>query len=134
MAKRTLAKTPSNELQRELSRRRKAIPKLIKKRQALVDQIAAIEVHVRLLQSGLGEKSRLAGSNRKRPKNDLNLIEALSRLLTNSELSVTDATQAVQDAGYKTTAANFRTIVNQTLINSGRFRRVSRGVYTTKAK
>jgi hypothetical protein len=48
-------------------------------------------------------------------------------------MSVTQATQKVQDAGYKTTAANFRTIVNQTLIRDNRFKRVSRGQYTSGA-
>lgn len=132
MAKRTLAKTTSLDLQRELARRRRAVPKLLDKRRTLLEQVAAIEAHVRLLGSAAGEGQR-AGPGRKRPKNDQNLIEALAQLLDGKDMNVTAAAAAVQDAGYKTTAANFRTIVNQTLINSGRFKRISRGVYTTKA-
>ena len=39
---------------------------------------------------------------------------------------------AVQRAGYKTSSSTFRTIVNITLIKSGRFKKVSRGQYTLK--
>lgn len=47
-------------------------------------------------------------------------------------MSVTEVAEAVQRQGYKTTSPSFRTIVNQTLINSGKFRPVSRGQYTAK--
>lgn len=71
-----------------------------------------------------------AGKVRRRPKNDMNLVEALVRVLTGRTMSVTEVTQAVQDAGYQTSSANFRTIVNQTLIKSKAFKKVSRGKYT----
>ena len=39
--------------------------------------------------------------------------------------------EAVQKAGYKTGAANFRTIVNQSLIkNKAMFKKMGRGEYT----
>ncbi len=61
----------------------------------------------------------------------MNLVEALQKLLKGRTLSVTDMTQKVQDSGYKTSAANFRTIVNQTLIkNAKTFKKISRGMYT----
>ena len=44
----------------------------------------------------------------------------------------TDVTEAVQRAGYKTSAANFRTIVNATLLKSPKFKKVARGQYTAK--
>lgn len=72
-----------------------------------------------------------AGTGRIRPKNDMNLVEALAKLLKGKQMSVTEATSKVQEAGYKTSAANFRTIVNQTLIKSNRFKKISRGQYTT---
>jgi hypothetical protein len=44
---------------------------------------------------------------------------------------VTQVAAAVQKAGYKTFAANFRTIVNQTLIKNRKiFKKISRGQYT----
>jgi hypothetical protein len=62
----------------------------------------------------------------------MNLIEALGKVLDGKTMSVTEVSEAVQKAGYKTTSPSFRTIVNQTLINSGKFKRVERGKYTAK--
>lgn len=62
----------------------------------------------------------------------MNLVEALVKLLKGRTMSVTEMTAAVQKAGYKTTSPNFRTIVNQTLIKSDRFKKVARGQYTAK--
>ena len=42
------------------------------------------------------------------------------------------STKAVQDFGYKTTSPSLRTIVNQTLINSEKFKRIERAYYTAK--
>ncbi|MEL6311777.1 MAG: hypothetical protein AAFQ17_05320, partial [Pseudomonadota bacterium] len=53
---------------------------------------------------------------RKRPRNAENLVEAMRRVLSGTELTVTELSEAVQAAGYVTTSPNFRTIVNQTLI------------------
>ena len=71
-------------------------------------------------------------SGRRRPQNATNLVEALSKVLTEKVMSVTDVTEAVQKAGYQTTSPNFRTIVNQALIASGKFKRMGRGQYTAK--
>jgi hypothetical protein len=45
---------------------------------------------------------------------------------------VTDVVELVQKQGYKTTAANFRTIVNQALGKKTLFKKISRGIYQTK--
>jgi len=72
-------------------------------------------------------------ARRGRPRNQMSLVAALQKLLTNKTLSVTDMAGAVQKAGYKTSSPNFRTIVNQTLINNpSMFKRVARGQYTAK--
>jgi len=47
-------------------------------------------------------------------------------------MGVSEAADAVQRAGYKTSAANFRTIVNQTMLKSPKIKKVSRGQYTAK--
>lgn len=71
-------------------------------------------------------------TGRKRPRNEQNLADALADLLSNKTLSVTEASEQVQSAGYRTTSPNFRTIVNQTLLKDPRFKRVGRGRYTSK--
>lgn len=74
-----------------------------------------------------------AGTPRKRPINESNLIDALRSTLSGKTMGVTELALAVQKEGYKTTSPNFRTIVNQTLINNkDKFKRVARGKYTAK--
>ena len=69
----------------------------------------------------------------RRPRNAGSLIESLRKLLTGKTMSVTEMADAVQKAGYKTSSPNFRTIVNQTLINNKKdFKRIARGQYTAK--
>ncbi len=106
--------------------------KLRRRREALAAQLDAIDAELSGLGVALSGGGRGRGGPRKRPKNEMNLVEALQKLLSGRTMSVTDASEAVQRAGYKTSAENFRTIVNQTLINSGKFKRVSRGQYTSK--
>ncbi|MDF1809232.1 MAG: hypothetical protein P1U42_06010 [Phycisphaerales bacterium] len=116
------------ELQAELQRREKGIRKLEKKRERLLEELATIDVEL----ASVGALSA-SGGVRRRPRNDMNLVDSLAKVLKNKTLSVTEATEAVQKAGYLTTAANFRTIVNQALIRETKvFKKVSRGQYTSK--
>ncbi len=120
------------DLRRELVRRQRTVGAIVKKRDRLIEK-------VRQLDAAIGELGgRVAGGSngdvnvRKRPKNESNLVEALGAVLNDKTMSVTDVAEAVQRAGYQTSSPNFRTIVNQTLINSGKFKRVGRGQYTAK--
>jgi len=55
-------------------------------------------------------------------------------VLRGKTLSVSEVSDAVQRAGYKTGSSNFRTIVNQSLLaNPSKFKKVARGQYTAKA-
>ena len=56
----------------------------------------------------------------------------MASVLSGKTMGVTELSEAVQKAGYRTTSPNFRTIVNQTLIKDKRFKRVERGLYTVK--
>lgn len=109
------------ELASELRRRGAAAGKLHRRRDRLIKQIAELDAEI----VGLGG----AVFEGKRPRNESNLADALAKLLKGNPLNVTDAAEKVQEAGYRTTSPNFRTIVNQALINDKRFKRVSRGVY-----
>ena len=85
---------------------------------------------------GMGRPARAAApaagrpAPRTRPKNDTNLPDALVKILKGKTMSVGDAADAVQKAGYKTHSANFTTMVNIALLNKKRFKRVERGQYT----
>lgn len=136
----SLGQLSTDELARELQKRQRALP-------GLYNKLAKAEAKVRRIMAAIqtlggATKSPVAASGRrkglvmvrKRPKNDTNLVEALAKVLKGKTMGVTEVTQAVQDAGYKTSAANFRTIVNQALIRSELFRKVSRGQYTASGK
>jgi hypothetical protein len=116
------------DLRRELARRGKRLPGLRRRLEALRAKVAKLEGEIAEL-TGNGVAATVGG--RKRPRNESTLVDALHKLLTGRKLTVTQAAAEVQRAGYKTNAAHFRTIVNQTLIRfRNRFRKVSRGVYT----
>lgn len=116
------------ELQAELQRRERNVRKLERRREKLMGELAAVEKE-------LASEGALSASGgiRRRPRNEMNLVDSLAKVLKGKEMSVTDVTQAVQQAGYMTTAANFRTIVNQALIREKKkFKKVSRGMYTAR--
>ena len=100
--------------------------KLQRKRARLAAQVAELDAQI----TKLG--GRIQGGLRRRPRNEMNLADALAKVLRNATMGVTEVAEAVQKAGYQTTSPNFRTIVNQTLIKDSRFKKVSRGQYTAK--
>ena len=96
----------------------------------LREQLAAIESEI----AEMGATAVVGVEpGRKRARNAESLVDAMRRVLTGTELTVTELSDAVQAAGYVTTSPNFRTIVNQTLIKYPKmFKRVARGVYTSR--
>ena len=113
------------DLQAEISRRRRTASKLVRQRNGLLTKLNKLE---RLISQSGGQASKRAGgavSGRRRAKNEFSLSEALHAMLKGKTMSVTDAAEKVQESGYKTTSPSFRTIVNQTLINSGKLNRAS---------
>jgi hypothetical protein len=116
------------DLQRELRQRERGIGGLIRRRERLIAKVRDIDSQI--IEHGGSPRGGLA--LRKRPKNEMNLVQALSKVLDGKTMSVTEVAEAVQKAGHKTTSPSFRTIVNQTLINSGKFKRVERGQYMAK--
>ena len=105
------------ELQAELQRRERNVKRLERRREKLLSDLSEVE-------QALAAEGALSatGGIRRRPRNEMNLVDSLA-----------EVTQAVQNAGYMTTAANFRTIVNQALIRENkRFKKVARGRYTAR--
>lgn len=127
-----LASLSNADLQAELRRRQGTTGKLQRKRAILVKKLAAIDNAIRAM-GGSVTSIGFGGSKtgRTRPTNKLTLIEALQQTLDGKTLSVTDACEAVQKAGYNTNSPNFRTIVNQALLaHKNKFKKVARGQYT----
>jgi hypothetical protein len=124
-----LANLPLSDLNREIARRQRTGKTILRKRERLAAKLQALDSQI----AEMGLTKGVAGLGaRTRPKNEMNLVAALAKVLDGKTMSVTDVSEAVQKAGYKTTSPSFRTIVNQTLINSGKFKRIERGQYTAK--
>ena len=129
-----LSGIPVVQLQAELVRRQRRIKALVKRYERMAATATALKNEIEALGgtvNGAGRAFADAGT-RRRPRNEMNLVAALHKLLSGKTMSVTEAAEKVQEAGYKTSSSTFRTIVNQTLINSGQFKRVGRGLYTSK--
>lgn len=132
-----LGSVSTAELAREIKRRERQLDKLESKRSALLAQVDELDGEISTLGSLLG-RSVTSGRNgssgpRRRPRNEQTLTQALSGVLSGVTMSVTEAAEEVQRAGYKTSADNFRTIVNQTLLREKKsFKKVARGQYTAK--
>lgn len=132
------------ELRRELGRREKQMHKLVARRDKLAAELSQLDreisdiaqtIGVSAPRAGGARRGRPAGTTasgapRKRPHNEMTLEEALAQVLKGQTMGVSEVADAVQAAGYQTSAENFRTIVNQTLIRSDRFKKVARGQYT----
>ncbi len=140
----SLAAASTADIQKELERRERLLGKLEDSRDQLLDELDKVEKELKVLaksmprggRQGKATTRRATGrktTGRKRPKNKTNLVVALSKVLKGKIMGVSVVTVAVQKAGYKTSSPNFRTIVNQTLINNKKvFKKVSRGKYTAK--
>lgn len=112
------------ELHAELRRRQKGVSKLERRRDKLMAELADVNSQIADLGGALGTTA--SG----RARNSATLPDALHKVLMGVTMSVTDAAEAVKAAGYQSTAANFRTMVNQALLKDKRFKKVSRGQYT----
>ena len=116
------------EIQAELNRRERGVRKLERRREKLLGELTEIDGQL----AAVGALSA-SGGVRRRPRNEMNLVDSLATVLNGKTMSVTEVTGEVQKAGYLTTAANFRTIVNQALIRENKvFKKISRGQYTAR--
>lgn len=118
------------DLRKEMARRQRRVGGLMRRRDRFMTKVRALDAQISELGGAVGGAGMI--SVRKRPKNEMNLVQSLSQVLKDKTMSVTEVAEAVQKFGYQTTSPSFRTIVNQTLINSGKFKRISRGKYTAK--
>ena len=113
------------DLHAEIRRRERGSKSLLRRRQTLLKKIAVLDAQI----AAVGVAAN--GVGRTRPRNEMSLVEALRQALKGKTMGVSDAAEAVQKAGYRTSAANFRTMVNAALLTrKNKFKRVERGMYT----
>lgn len=140
----TLRTASITELSREMQRRARDLDKLEQRRAAKMAEVNELDSEIDELRRALGHapssragrpasgrpaRGRRGGTGR-RPKNEQKLPDVLARVLKGKTMGVTEAAEAAKAAGYQSSSANFRNIVNQALITDGRFKRVGRGQYT----
>ncbi len=131
-----LARLSIAELRAELAQRERHVKQLQGRRDRLLDQLAALDKEMATADgkhAAVRTRRQRPGQVGRRHRNKMNLVDALRKVLANKTMLVSEATEAVQRAGYKTSSANFRTIVNQSLLaNRKVFRKVARGQYTAR--
>jgi hypothetical protein len=116
------------DLERLLKERRGSLQKLSKQRSELQKKLDVVDREIAKL--GGSGKARTAGG---RVRNDQSLVAVMASVLKGKKpMKVGEVLQAVLSAGYQSTSANFRGIVNQTLIKEKQFHQVDRGTYTVK--
>lgn len=148
----TLERLSVSDLMSEINRRKSMMSRLVADQHRLQSELDAINAEIAglellganpglIMKRGPGRPRtsspavKASGRRAGRGGNAHSLPIALHHLLQGRTMGVTEISEAVQKAGYKTKSPNFRTIVNATLIakaNAGLFRKVARGRYTAK--
>lgn len=122
------------DLERILQERRSEVNRLQRQRSEVQKRLDALDRQIAKVAGagGAGGTGRRGGGGRAR--NDQSLADMIEAALRGSggPMKVGDIAEAVQRAGYRSSSANFRGIVNQMLIKDKRFAATDRGVYGIK--
>ena len=131
MARRTLTKARTSDLQAELKRRQQRLPALKRRQANLTAELVELGEQIKALGGGVSAaRKKRAAPARRRPKNKMSLADALAKALKKDKpMTVGEAIAGVKKLGYRSSSTNFRMIVNQTLVKDKRFNRRGRGKY-----
>lgn len=121
------------ELERMLNKRKTELNRLMRRRGAILKRLEAVEEKIRRI-GGTVRGGRAGGGGGGRARNERSLADVIHDVLAKKgePMRVQDIADAVRAAGYRSNSANFRGIVNQTLIKDKRFSSPERGFYTAK--
>jgi hypothetical protein len=125
------------QLEKMLNVRKGEIQRLTRQRNKVARRLDAIDSRIRAL-GGNGHGGRGGGGGGggagSRVRNEKSLIEMIEGVLGKSgkPMKVGDIADAVRAGGYRSNSANFRSIVNQTLIKEKKFGSAGRGLYQMK--
>ncbi|NLW87383.1 MAG: hypothetical protein GXY38_10965 [Planctomycetes bacterium] len=133
MATVSLSAASIEDLQSELRKRQKQLPKLQQKRRQLLAQLAEIDRCIFALgggASGPAVRASAPAGNGKRLSNGKTLSQQLVELLgaSKSGMRISELVKAVRHAGYKSAAKDFYSVVAMALRDK-KFQKVDRGVY-----
>jgi len=120
------------QLEQMLAGRKSELNQKQKEHARALARLQQLEADIRQLGGSAGRRGR-GGAGGGRLRNEKSLVETLEEVLkTGRPMNVGDITAAVKKSGYQSNSANFRSIVNQTLIKDKQFTAVDRGVYQMK--
>jgi hypothetical protein len=117
-----------------LDNRRREMTDLQRERSKLMQRLDALDRRLGAL-AGSGARFRNGGGGGGgRGRNSQSLVASMEAVLARSgkPMTVGDIMEAVRAGGYRSNSANFRGIVNQTLIKEKRFASAGRGIYQLK--
>lgn len=122
------------QLEAMLNSRRSQLDGLGRERARILKQLASVDERIRKLGGNIkgGTLSLTAGG---RARNAKSLVGTMMDVLAKAggPLSVGDIVDAVKATGYQSNSANFRAIINQTLIKERkRFTNTGRAMYALK--
>ena len=123
-----LASITISQLEELLDMRQNRLKAASRQRQKLQQQLDKLDAEIAKL-SGRGGSV----NGRGRRRNEMSLVATLEAVLADGKpKNVGEIVQAVEKRGYRSNSANFRAIVNQTLIKEKRFTSPGRGSYQLK--
>jgi hypothetical protein len=131
------------KLQSMLERQRAEIARLSDKRRDVIAQLEELNATIARLTGDAevaepiadvletAEEAPSPRRSRSRTRNEKSLADTVFDALQDAAtpLKVNDLVQAIKQGGYKSKAANFRSMVNQVLIKDSRFSKIGHGVY-----
>src|SRR4051812_7438958 len=126
------------QLQRVLNEKKSEIDKLYRQRNDLQKRIGMIDKQIERVGGGVngmrGLGRGMGGGPGSRPRNERSLLDVIEGVLRDNgkPMKVGDIMEGVLATGYRSGSANFRGIINQTLIKDKRFGQVERGTYDLK--
>ena len=132
------------QLQRVLDNKMSELNKLERQRNDLQRKLSALDRQIERVGGGIANVGRRGaggggagsgGGPGSRPRNERNLLDTIEGVLREGgkPMKVQEILDGVLATGYRSGSANFRGIINQTLIKDKRFGQVERGTYELKA-
>ena len=130
------------QLQRVLNEKQSELNKLHRQRENLQRKIDLIDRQIDRVDGGGGTNGTRRGAGGgggggggRRPRNEHSLLDTIEAVLRKGgkPMKVQEILDGVIATGYRSGSANFRGIINQTLIKDKRFGQVERGTYELKS-
>lgn len=128
----SLAKFSLFDLDHMLHSRQRDLKKLHRRRRELQKELDRFDRTIAAITGSNGRIPRRAGG---RAHNERSLSDTIEQVLSTSSepMSIGDIVERVEASGYRSSSANFRTLVNVTLFKDERFENAGRGSYLLKA-